>query len=73
MVGDQRHFSHRLARRGMSTRAVVLTIYLCTAATAIAATLLAHVKDDVGATLVFLQTLAVLLIIAMLESGGGKP
>ncbi len=67
MVGDRRHFSHRLVRRGMSVRTAVLTIYLCTGATAIAATLLPRV-DEVGAVLIFAQTLAILLIIALLES-----
>ena len=67
MVGDRRHFSHRLVRRGMSQRTAVLTIYLCTAATAISASLLPHV-DDIGAVLVFAQTVAILLIVALLES-----
>jgi len=71
MIGDRRHFSHRLLQRGMSTRTVVLTIYLCTAATAIAASLLPRV-DNAGAVLVFCQTAAVLLIIAMLEAGGSR-
>ena len=72
MVGDRRHFSHRLVKRGMSTRAAVLTIYLCTAGTAIAATLLPRV-DQVGAILIFAQTLAILAIIALLERGDAKP
>ena len=67
MVGDRRHFSHRLVRRGMSVRTAVLTIYLCTGATAIAASLLPRV-GDVGAILIFAQTVAILLIIALLES-----
>ena len=67
MVGDRRHFSHRLVRRGMSVRTAVLTIYLCTGATAIAASLLPQV-DEIGAVMVFAQTLAILLIIALLES-----
>ncbi len=67
MVGDRRHFSHRLVRRGMSVRTAVLTIYLCTGATAIAASLLPRV-DEVGAMLIFAQTLAILFIIALLES-----
>ncbi|TFG40443.1 MAG: undecaprenyl/decaprenyl-phosphate alpha-N-acetylglucosaminyl 1-phosphate transferase, partial [Syntrophobacterales bacterium] len=67
MVGDRRHFSHRLVRRGMSVRTAVLTIYLCTAATAIGASLLPQV-DKVGAVLILSQTLAILLIIALLES-----
>ena len=71
MVGDRRHFSHRLMRRGMNQRTAVLTIYLSTAGTAIAASLLPHV-DDVGAILVFAQTIAVLLMVALLESAGSK-
>ena len=71
MVGDRRHFSHRLVRRGMNPRRAVLTIYLCTAGTAIAASLLPHV-DDTGAILVFAQTVAILLIVALLESADAK-
>ncbi len=67
MIGDRRHFSHRLLRRGMSARTALLTICLCTAATAICASLLARV-DAVGAVLLFAQTIAILLIIALLES-----
>jgi UDP-GlcNAc:undecaprenyl-phosphate/decaprenyl-phosphate GlcNAc-1-phosphate transferase len=71
MVGDRRHFSHRLVRRGMSHRSAVLTVYLCTACTATAASLLPHV-DQTGAVLVFAQTLGILLIVALLESADGK-
>lgn len=72
MVGDRRHFSHRLVRRGMNVRTAVLTIYLCTGGTSIGATLLLRV-DDLGAVLVFAQTLAILLIVALLEMGESKP
>lgn len=71
MVGDHRHFSHRLVRRGMSVRTAVLTIYLCTAGTAIAAALLPRV-DLTGSILVFAQTAGTLMIIALLESGDSK-
>ena len=71
MVGDRRHFSHRLVRRGMNQRTAVLTIYLCTAGTAIAASLLPHV-DGAGAVLVFAQTVSILLIVALLESADAK-
>ncbi len=67
MVGDTRHFSHRLLRRGMGPRKAVLTIYLATAATAVGASLLPRV-DEAGAILVFAQTLGIVLIIALLES-----
>lgn len=71
MLGDRRHFSHRLLKRGMSVRAAVWTIYLCTVATAVAASLLPHV-DTVGAVLVLVQAAAILAVIALLESGGAK-
>ena len=76
MVGDTRHFSHRLVRRGMGPRKAVLTIYLATAATAVGASLLPRV-DKTGAMLVFAQTVGIVLIIALLESAGsdvrGRP
>jgi len=72
MVADRRHFSHRLIRRGMSPRSAVLTIWLCTLATAVSATLLSYVKTNTAAMLIFAQTAVVLLIVAMLESANGK-
>ena len=71
MVGDRRHFSHRLLRRGMSPRKAVLTIYLATAATAAGASLLPHVSR-IGAMLVFAQTVGIVLIVALLESADGR-
>lgn len=72
MVGDRRHFSHRLLRRGMSVRKTVVTIYLCTAATAIAARMLAQ-ADSLGAALLIAQTLMILCVVALLESAESKP
>ncbi len=72
LVGDRRHFSHRLVRRGMSVRTALLTIYLCTGATAIGASLLPYISNSAAAVLVFVQTLAILFIIAMLESGSNR-
>jgi UDP-GlcNAc:undecaprenyl-phosphate GlcNAc-1-phosphate transferase len=71
LVGDRHHFSHRLVRRGMSVRATVLTIYLVAAATAMAAMLLPRV-DAAGAILVFVQTIAILAVVALLEIGSAK-
>jgi len=73
MVGDRRHFSHRLLRRGMSARTAALTIYLCTAGTAVAAALLPHVGSLAGAVLVAAQTVVILMIIALLEWGDRRP
>lgn len=76
--GDQRHFSHRLVERGLSRRLAVLTIYLATAATGLAATLLPD-ADLRGTLTVLIFVLMVLGIIAILESplrrapaGGGS-
>ncbi len=57
LKGDQRHFSHRLVQRGLSRRGAVLTIYLATATTGLAATLLP------GAGLI--RTLALIAIVLM--------
>jgi len=65
-VGDQQHFSHRLVARGMSQRQAVLTIYLATAGTGLGATFLNQVSNA-GAVLIFIQTVLIVLIIAILE------
>ena len=66
-VGDTNHFSHRLVARGMARRTAVLCLYLVTAATATAAVLLVYVDSSFAAMLIFLQTLLVLGVVALLE------
>jgi len=66
-VGDTNHFSHRLVARGMSRRTAVLCLYLVTAATAIGGILLPHVNSPFAAVLIFVQTLLVLGVVALLE------
>jgi UDP-GlcNAc:undecaprenyl-phosphate GlcNAc-1-phosphate transferase len=66
-VGDTQHFSHRLRRLGLSDTQTVLTLYLATISTGIGATFLYQV-NLAGAILIFVQTLMVLAIIAILES-----
>jgi UDP-GlcNAc:undecaprenyl-phosphate GlcNAc-1-phosphate transferase len=68
-IGDTQHFSHRLRRRGLSDRQVALTLYLTTLCTSAGAVVLQK-TDWFGAVLIFLQTLMVLGIIAVLESSG---
>jgi UDP-GlcNAc:undecaprenyl-phosphate GlcNAc-1-phosphate transferase len=72
MVGDQRHFSHRLVERGLSRRNAVLTIYLATFITGLSATLLpgAELRQVVTLAVVVICTLA---IIAILEAPLRKP
>ncbi|MCK4659061.1 MAG: undecaprenyl/decaprenyl-phosphate alpha-N-acetylglucosaminyl 1-phosphate transferase [Phycisphaerae bacterium] len=67
--GDHRHFSHRLAQKGMSPPAAVRTIYLATAATGLSAILLPQ-ADRIGAVIAFAQCLCIVLIIAVLEHAG---
>lgn len=65
--GDQRHFSHRLVDRGLSRRSAVLTIYLATATTGLAATLLpgAGLRSTITVLAIVAMTLG---IIAILEA-----
>ena len=66
-VGDTQHFSHRLRRRGLSDRQTALTLYLATLCTGLGAIFLYQV-DLAGAILIFLHTVMVLSIIAILET-----
>jgi UDP-GlcNAc:undecaprenyl-phosphate GlcNAc-1-phosphate transferase len=72
MVGDRRHFSHRLIDRGMTPRSAVATICLCAAVTALAAVLLPR-ATDLEAALLAAQAAGVLAILALLEFAGGRP
>lgn len=67
MQGDQRHFSHRLVQHGLSRRTAVFTIYLATAATGLAATLLPGASLRETLTIVTI-VLLVLGFIAILET-----
>jgi UDP-GlcNAc:undecaprenyl-phosphate GlcNAc-1-phosphate transferase len=66
-VGDTNHFSHRLVARGMSKRTAVLCLYLVTAATSVSAVLLPWVQTEFAAILIFVQTVLVLGVVALLE------
>ena len=68
LVGDTQHFSHRLKRHGLSESQTVLTLYLATLCTGLGATFLYQV-NLAGAILIFVQTIMVLCIIAILEAG----
>jgi len=67
LVGDTQHFSHRLKRHGLTDAQTALTLYLATLCTGLGATFLYQV-NQVGAILISLQTLMILLIIAIFES-----
>jgi len=65
-VGDQQHFSHRLVQRGLSKRAAVIIIWAMTAVTGIGGISLGQLEAW-QAVLVGVQTIFMLLIIALLE------
>ena len=65
-VGDQQHFSHRLVQRGLSKRGAVIVIWAATAVTGIGGIALAQLRPW-QAVLVGVQTLLVLLMLALLE------
>jgi UDP-GlcNAc:undecaprenyl-phosphate GlcNAc-1-phosphate transferase len=71
MVGDTNHFSHRLVALGLSRRAAVGLIVLLTAITGASAILLYSVEPK-WSPLVFLQTAAVLALVATLEVAGRR-
>jgi UDP-GlcNAc:undecaprenyl-phosphate GlcNAc-1-phosphate transferase len=66
-VGDTQHFSHRLVRKGLSRRAAVMVIYACTLAAGLGGILLGRLTEGWAALLVVAQTLAILLVLALLE------
>lgn len=70
-VGDTQHFSHRMKKRGLSDTQTILTLYLATLCTALSATFLYQV-NSAGAVLIFVQTVMVLLIIAIFETTAGN-
>jgi UDP-GlcNAc:undecaprenyl-phosphate GlcNAc-1-phosphate transferase len=65
--GDTNHVSHRLVARGMSKRTAVLCLYLLSAATGVGAIILPHAQSAFVAMLIFVQTLLVLGVVALLE------
>ena len=68
---DKSHFSHRLVELGLSRGRAVLTMYLTTATTGLAAILLQQV-NLLGAILIILMTFCVLSLIAILENAARR-
>ena len=64
--GDDQHFLHRLARRGMGPRGVLVVVGACTVATGLGGVMLARLEAW-QAILVVLQTAMTLTVLALLE------
>lgn len=71
LIGDTQHFSHRLKQRGLSDVQVALSLYLATICTALGAVFLSR-ATFIQAGIIFLQTVMILFIIAILETTSGK-
>jgi len=71
MKGDTSHFSHRLVDLGMTRAQAVGTIHLACLAIGLSATVLGKLSEATG-SLVIVQALMVLTIIALLERAGLK-
>ncbi|MDQ3333236.1 MAG: undecaprenyl/decaprenyl-phosphate alpha-N-acetylglucosaminyl 1-phosphate transferase [Planctomycetota bacterium] len=69
---DKSHFSHRLVELGLSPPRAVLTIYLATLTTGLAALVLYQVPGWGGAWLVIVIVGCVLAIVAILETTGRR-
>lgn len=69
--GDNSHLSHRLVALGLSRSAAVLTIWLLTLVTGVAAVLLYQVQT-LGAVLVAAQVVLLLAIVVILETAGRR-
>ena len=70
-VGDTQHFSHRIRKHGFNDKQTVLILYLATFCTGLGATFLYQV-NLAGAIMIFVQTIMVLLIIAIFETTAGN-
>ena len=66
-AGDRRHFSHRLVQRGMSIPRAVLVIWLTTLVTALPTLLLPRASWQMAA-LIVMQTMLVVMLLALIES-----
>ncbi|QDU32408.1 WecA-like glycosyltransferase [Poriferisphaera corsica] len=65
-TGDHQHFSHRLVAKGLSRRAAVLIIWLCTVVTGLSGIMLGTL-DKWQAILAAINSLAVIVLLAILE------
>ena len=71
-VGDLNHLSHRLLRRGLSPREMLMAVYGFTAVTALGGISLMHTTAS-GALTIGIQTVLLLAVIALLEYTAGAP
>ena len=71
MKGDKNHYSHRLVRRGLSTRRAVLAVWACTLACGLSGVMLGSLTQW-QAALAACQTASVVLLLAAMDSRGRR-
>jgi len=71
-TADKNHFSHRLTDLGLTRKNAVLTIYLCTIMTGLAALLLYRIPGWGSAWTVLAMVGCVLWVVAILETAGRR-
>lgn len=69
MLGDKRHFSHRLVDLGMSSRQAVEFIFLCGAVVGLGGALL-PITSLTGTFIILAQTVGVFLLVVLLMNAG---
>ena len=72
VVGDHNHVSHRLVSLGMTPRNAILTIFLMTFCTGLAAVMLRQLNVW-GALCAFAQVICFLVLIFLIEGAGRRP
>jgi UDP-GlcNAc:undecaprenyl-phosphate/decaprenyl-phosphate GlcNAc-1-phosphate transferase len=71
LKGDKNHYSHRLVRRGLSTRRAVLAVWACTLACGLSGVMLGSLAQW-QAVLAACQAAAVVLLLATMDSRGSR-
>ena len=71
MVGDQQHFSHRLVKRGLSVRMMLMVVYGVTLSTGLTGIYLGHLHEGWMAVLAGAQVVITLIVLGIYERAIG--
>lgn len=71
MVGDQQHFSHRLVKRGLSVRMMLMVVYGVTLTTGLTGIYLGHLHEGWMAALAGAQVVVTLIVLGIYERAIG--
>jgi len=71
MVGDQQHFSHRLVKRGLSVRMMLMVVYGVTLTTGLTGIYFGHLHEGWMAALAGAQVIITLIVLGIYERAIG--